>query len=147
MTDRLVRRHDGAFHWEDVEVLEYKRDGSAPFKGVTRQVLFEDADLPSQLRYFEVAPGGWTTLERHEHVHAVMVIRGRGQCLVGDKSYEIKLHDLVRVPPMTWHQFHAASDETLGFLCMVASDRDRPQLPEASQAGLIAGPLNKTRSR
>jgi hypothetical protein len=32
---------------------------------------------------------------------------------------------------MTWHQFVAASDTPLGFLCMVNSARDRPQLPTA----------------
>ena len=129
-----IRRHTGDFHWEGVEVLRYKQDGTAPFKDVTRQVLFEDAHLPAQLRYFEVAPGGYTTLERHEHVHAVMVIRGHGQCLVGDRAFDIAEHDLVSVPPMTWHQFHAAADAPLGFLCLVAAQRDRPQLPTADEA-------------
>ena len=54
-----------------VDVLEYKRDRGAPFRDVTRQVLFDDPPLACQLRYFEVAPGGHTTLERHEHAHAV----------------------------------------------------------------------------
>ena len=85
----LVRKHSGDFHWEGVDVLAYKQEGSAPFKDVTRQVLFDSTDPPAQLRYFEVAPGGHTTLERHEHVHSVMVIRGRGQCLVGDRAYEL----------------------------------------------------------
>jgi len=129
-----IRRHRGDFHWEGVDVLRYKQDGAAPFKDVTRQVLFEDANLPAQLRYFEVAPGGYTTLERHEHVHAVMVIRGHGQCLVGERAFDIGEHDLVSVPPMTWHQFHAAADAPLGFLCLVASQRDRPQLPTADEA-------------
>lgn len=137
----LIRRHTGNFHWEAVNVLAYKQDGSAPFRDVTRQVLFDSADPPAQLRYFEVAPGGWTTLERHEHVHAVMVIRGRGQCLVGDKAYEIGTHDLVSVPPMTWHQFRSAADEPLGFLCLVAAERDRPQLPSDAEAAAIAAPL------
>jgi quercetin dioxygenase-like cupin family protein len=130
----LVRKHSGDFHWENVDVLQYKQDGAAPFKDVTRQVLFDSRDPPAQLRYFEVAPGGHTTLERHQHVHAVMVIRGRGRCLVGDKSYDIGEHDLVSVPPLTWHQFLAASDQPLGFLCLVASDRDRPQLPSPEEA-------------
>jgi quercetin dioxygenase-like cupin family protein len=138
MDKPLVRRHDGSFHWEGVDVLKYKQEGSAPFKDVTRQVLFESADLPAQLRYFEVAAGGYTTLERHEHVHAVMVIRGHGECLVGDKAYTINEHDLVNVPPMTWHQFHAAPDAPLGFLCLVASNRDRPQLPSADEAAAIS---------
>ena len=141
MDKPLVRRHDGTFHWEGVDVLKYKQEGDAPFKDVTRQVLFEPEGLPAQLRYFEVAPGGWTTLERHEHVHAVMVIRGHGRCLVGDKAYDIALHDLVSVPPMTWHQFRAAGDEPLGFICLVASNRDRPQLPSEADAARISKPL------
>jgi quercetin dioxygenase-like cupin family protein len=143
MDKPLVRRHDGSFRWEGVDVLKYKQEGSAPFKDVTRQVLFESADLPAQLRYFEVAPGGYTTLERHNHVHAVMVIRGHGECLVGDQAYTINQHDLVNVPPMTWHQFHAAPDAPLGFLCLVAADRDRPQLPAADEIESIARPLAK----
>jgi mannose-6-phosphate isomerase-like protein (cupin superfamily) len=139
----LVRKARGDFHWEGVDVLAYKQEASAPFKDVTRQVLFDGRDLPTQLRYFEVAPGGWTTLERHEHVHAVMVIRGRGQCLVGDKAYDIGLHDLVSVPPMTWHQFHAAADEPLGFLCMVTTERDRPQLPSDAERDAISRPLKR----
>ncbi|HUP96451.1 MAG TPA: cupin domain-containing protein [Usitatibacter sp.] len=139
----LVRRHSGDFHWQGVDVLRYKQDGTAPFRDVTRQVLFDTSDPPAQLRYFEVAPGGHTTLERHEHVHAVMVIRGKGRCLVGDRAYEIATHDLVNVPPLTWHQFQAASDEPLGFLCLVASTRDRPQLPAADEVPHITRPLGK----
>jgi mannose-6-phosphate isomerase-like protein (cupin superfamily) len=139
----LVRKASPDFHWQDVDVLAYKQEGDAPFRDVTRQVLFDGRDLPTQLRYFEVAPGGWTTLERHEHVHAVMVIRGHGQCLVGDKAYDIGLRDLVSVPPMTWHQFRAAGDEPLGFLCMVTTERDRPQLPESGEAERISAPFTR----
>ena len=136
-----VRRHEGDFRWQGVEVLRYKEEGSAPFRDVTRQVLFDDPALAAQLRYFEVAPGGWTTLERHEHVHNVMVIRGRGRCLVGDTAHELAVNDLVSVPPMTWHQFHAAPDEPLGFLCLVNRERDRPQLPSELEAAMLTGRL------
>ena len=141
MTEKLVRRHDGRFRWEGVDVLAYKQDGAAPFRDVTRQVLFDDPSLATQLRYFEVAPGGWTTLERHEHVHNVMVIRGRGRALIGEKAHELALNDLVSVPPLTWHQFHAAPDEPLGFLCLVDRERDRPQLPSEQEAAALAKPL------
>jgi mannose-6-phosphate isomerase-like protein (cupin superfamily) len=139
----LVRRHKGDFHWEGVDVLAYKQEGSAPFKDVTRQVLFDSQDPPAQLRYFEVAAGGHTTLERHEHVHSVMVIRGRGQCLVGERAYDLGPNDLVNVPPMTWHQFKASADSPLGFLCLVASERDRPQLPNPEEIEAIARPLKR----
>ena len=118
--------------WESVPVLAYKQVGAAPFRDVTRQVLFHDDSLGCELRYFEVAPGGHSTLEKHEHVHAVMILRGRGHCLVGEDVFEVDTQDLVHIPPSTWHQFRATRDEPLGFLCMVNAARDRPRLPEAA---------------
>ncbi|GEM84487.1 cupin domain-containing protein [Meiothermus hypogaeus] len=129
VTRAKTKRAFQNYTWEDVEVLAYKSEEAAPFKNVTRQVLFDDPHLAAQWRYFEVAPGGHTTLERHQHVHAVMVIRGRGACLVGDEVHPIGLHDLITVPPLTWHQFRATEHEPLGFLCLVNAERDRPQLP------------------
>ena len=121
----------GPSRWREVDVREYKAEGSAPFREVTRQVLFDDPALASQLRYFEVAPGGHTTLERHEHAHAVMVQRGAGRCLIGDQIYDLAEEDLIHVPALTLHQFRADPNRPLGFLCMVNAVRDRPQLPSA----------------
>jgi quercetin dioxygenase-like cupin family protein len=132
MAANLHRPKIANARWREVEVREYKAEGSAPFRDVTRQVLFDDPALASQLRYFEVAPGGYTTLERHEHAHAVVVQRGAGRCLIGDRIYELAAHDLVHVPALTWHQFRAGADRPLGFLCMVNAQRDRPQLPDAT---------------
>ncbi|MBV8961999.1 MAG: cupin domain-containing protein [Hyphomicrobiales bacterium] len=128
---RAARGH----RWDQVELRPYKEDERALFKTVSRQILFSDPKLDAELRYFEVEPGGFSTLERHEHMHAVMVLRGRGQCLVGREVRDIELHDLVTVPPWTWHQFRAAASEPLGFLCMVNARRDKPQLP--SDADLV----------
>jgi mannose-6-phosphate isomerase-like protein (cupin superfamily) len=128
--ERMVRHQAGNYTWEGVDVLPYKETGTH-FKSITRQTLFHgEGDLPVEFRYFEVQAGGYSTLERHHHQHAVMIIRGSGHVLVGDKVTQICLHDLVHIPPMTWHQFHADRGEKLGFLCVVATDRDRPQRPE-----------------
>ena len=62
------------YRWENVDVRAYKEEASAP-------------DLSGELRYFEVAPGGWTTLERHSHVNAVTILRGSGRVLVGHKGW------------------------------------------------------------
>ncbi|MGE0210722.1 MAG: cupin domain-containing protein [Parvibaculaceae bacterium] len=140
--DRPIhRRAEKGYRWEGVELRPYKEDERALFRTITRQVLFSDPSGKAELRYFEVAPGGFSTLERHEHVHAVMVLRGSGSCLVGDEVRAIGTHDLVSVPPMTWHQFRAALDEPLGFLCMVDAERDKPQLPgDEDLKGLSADP-------
>lgn len=117
------------YRWDDVEVLAYKETGSH-FKDITRQILFgEESGLHAQLRYFEMAAGGYSTLERHQHTHAVMILRGRGQVLVGEQVQPVNERDLVNIPAMTWHQFRATAGQPLGFLCLVNSERDKPQLP------------------
>ena len=115
--------------WEDTDLLAYKEEGTAPFKAITRQTLFRDPALRAELRYFEVAPGGYSTLERHEHMHAVLILRGRGECLIGKEVRKIDTNDLVTITPWTWHQFRAAADSHLGFLCMVNVERDKPVQP------------------
>jgi quercetin dioxygenase-like cupin family protein len=121
----------GEYRWQHVDRLQYKQEGSAPFKDITRQVLFSQPDQACELRYFEVAPAGYSTLERHEHTHAVLILRGHGTARIGPDVYPITERDLVTIDPLTWHQFHAAPDSALGFLCLVSKERDKPQLPPA----------------
>jgi mannose-6-phosphate isomerase-like protein (cupin superfamily) len=126
------------FRWEGVPVLAYKEEGGTHFRSITRQVLFEDGDSEgAQLRYFEIAPGGHSTLEKHDHVHSVMVIRGRGQALVGTEIHTLGANDLVRVPPQTWHQFRATTEVPLGFLCLVRNERDKPQRATATDLAAL----------
>ena len=132
MSENPVRAfvgRSGDYRWDGVELLRYKEEGSVPFRDVTRQTLFRRPDMRGELRYFEVAPAGYSTLERHEHVHAVMILRGAGQVLVGQQVFQVSTFDLVTVPPLTWHQFRAGANSPLGFLCMVDAERDKPQLP------------------
>src|SRR6201987_6073436 len=142
MDENTIHRKAKGYRWEGVEELPYKEDDRVLFKSVTRQVLFADPKLYGELRYFEVAPGGYSTLERHQHMHAVMILRGRGHCLVGEEVRASEPPALVPVPAMTWHQFRASKGEPLGFLCMVNATRDKPQLPSAEElAGLEADPV------
>ena len=128
----MIRQHKD-FTWDGVDVHPYKEDSSI-FKSVTRQTLFKGADaLPVELRYFEVQADGHSTLERHEHLHVVVIIRGSGKVLVGDQVTEVGLNDMVHVPAMTWHQFRATNNEPLGFLCVVTTERDKPQRPGADE--------------
>ena len=121
--DRPIYRRAKDYRWDGVDELPYKEDDRALFKTITRQVLFSDPEMHSELRYFEMAPGGFSTLERHQHMHAVLILRGRGHCLVGSEVKPIETRDLITVPPMIWHQFRAT--------------RDKPQLPtQEDLAGL-----------
>jgi len=133
----LLRGFRDGFEWESVERLPYKEAGEAPFKAISRQVLFSDPALECELRYFEMQPSGFSTLERHEHAHGVMILRGHGSCLVGQEVRKVKPFDLVSIPAWTWHQFRATAKEPLGFLCMVNARRDKPQLPSEDELRML----------
>lgn len=121
------------FRWSGVDLLDYKEEDGT-FRAVSRQTLTDaEHGQGTSLRYFEVGPGGHTTLERHEHTHIVVPIRGAGTALVGAEVIDLALNDVIFVPSWGWHQFRAADDQPLGFLCSVTSDRDRPVRPSADE--------------
>jgi len=139
MTDgsKVIRAR--AFRWPAVPRTEYKAE-SQTHRGVSRQTLMGDGAGEEALafitRYFEVEPGGYTTLECHGHPHAVVVLQGRGQVVLNGAAHEVGLHDCVYVAPGTIHQFRAAPDGPLGFLCMVDRVRDRATpMPPAPPPG------------
>lgn len=129
---RPFRQRGDEFRWDGVDLREYKAAATSQHRDITRQTLFSRADMRGELRYFEIATAGHSTLERHVHAHAVMILRGMGRVLVGTRVRFIRAFDLVSIPPRTWHQFRAARDAPLGFLCMVDAERDRPELPAAA---------------
>jgi len=136
----MVRSSDSesGLRWTGIDVLTYKPVGTH-FKDITRQVLFTGEQAAGvEVRYFEIGPGGHSTLEQHAHVHAVLVVQGKGRVLVGDTVTQIAPFSLVHVPPFTWHQFRADEDALLGFLCLVACERDRPVRPTPDDLKALA---------
>ncbi|HYL54435.1 MAG TPA: cupin domain-containing protein [Gemmatimonadales bacterium] len=131
MDDRSKVLKFRSYGWDGVPVREYKT-GDAPYRGVTRQTLLGEGtgEEPFSFltRYFEIEPGGYSTLERHLHPHAVVVIRGTGRVTLGERAFDIAPFDCVYVSPGVAHQFRATGNEPLGFLCTVDRVRDRPEV-------------------
>src|SRR2546425_11980427 len=98
MRDRSKVLKAAGFRWQGIEVREYKAAG-APYKDVTRQTLLGEgegegeAGLNFITRYFEIQPGGYSTLERHRHPHAVGSIRGRGLATLRERTYALAPFD------------------------------------------------------
>lgn len=115
--------------WQGVEKKVYKSD-SSDFKNIHRKVLLgkETPSTPIELRYFEIDPGGYSSLEKHEHTHTVIICRGEGKAIVGEEVLDAKSGDVFFVAPHESHQFIQQGEEPLGFYCIVNKDRDRPRL-------------------
>jgi len=108
----------GSFEWEGVSVQDYE---SSEVQGATVRWLIGPRDKAPHfaMRYFEVEPGGWTSLDSHEHDHGVMILRGSGRVLLGDDEVEVSFGDMVYVAPYELHQFKNVGRGPLGFLCVV----------------------------
>lgn len=129
MPDRPVSKilHFNDHAWTGVVPRPYKDAPGANWSGVTRHPLLgEPEGLPFHVRYFEIQPGGYSSFECHDHQHAVMVIRGRGAVRLGDRWEDVGFGDVVYVAGKDPHQFRAADDEPMGFICVVDAERDRP---------------------
>ena len=115
--------------WERIPQEMYKQDGGS-FKGCSRFELLgkRGESTVFHVRYFEVEPGGWTTLEHHRHEHAVIGLRGEGVIQLGPHVYPVRVGDCAYTAPGDTHQLRNEPDakEPFGFVCVVAADRDRP---------------------
>ena len=131
------------FRWEGVEGRAYKESAGEQrgmgWRGLTRHTLAVEPAF--EQRYFELEPGGYSSLERHEHVHVVMTLRGAGRVLVGDRVVETGPMEVLEIPPSAPHRWVNAGDQPWGFLCTVDAERDRPQpVGDAEWEALKADP-------
>ncbi len=114
--------------WEyaDVPTQEYRSE-AAP--GVIRRVLVGQEDGASDfiVRYFTVPAGSHTPFDQHPHQHGVVVIQGRGRVLLGDTWNDITVGDAVFTGTNEVHQFEAASDEPLAFICVIPTWAEQPK--------------------
>ena len=135
---KVTKHRNGA--WDAVPVRTYK-DDAGDHKGVTRRELIGAAQDEQAsgfvVRYFEIAPGGFSSLERHEHAHAVWIVRGNGTVVLEDGVSSIGPQDCVYVAPGALHQFQASDSEPLGFLGIVDRGRARPQPPSREEVEIL----------
>ncbi|MEQ8233813.1 MAG: RuBisCO large subunit C-terminal-like domain-containing protein, partial [Gammaproteobacteria bacterium] len=116
------------FNWAGRESSPYKHAEDAAFRGVRRVELVGRFGEPTRtdLRYFEVEPGGYSSFEQHVHGHIVIAGRGRGVLVQGGERRALEVNDVAFIAPLEAHQLRNESDQPFGFFCIVDRRRDRP---------------------
>lgn len=131
--DRIFR-HKGNFRWRGIKIQRYKQTYSdkagKDWSEILRSELIGNHGETTRfhLRYFEIKPNGYSSLERHKHEHVVICIRGKGKIRMGKKLYVLNYLDTAYVASNTVHQLTNPYDEPFGFFCIVNSQRDKPKL-------------------
>ncbi len=141
------QKDQAPYTWSEVECEAYKQGQEAgrEWKNIVRQVLVgkQAEETSFHLRYFEIAPGGYSSLEKHAHAHVVIAVHGQGRVVLNDQAQDMQQFDTVYIAPWTPHQFLAVGDEPFGFFCIVDAERDRPQAvsPQEGRRAQAAGAL------
>ncbi|RMD85700.1 MAG: cupin domain-containing protein [Calditrichaeota bacterium] len=118
-----------SFLWDGIKVEEYKSGGA---RDAIKQVIIgpEDGSQNFVIRYFEIAPGGKSSLDKHSHDHGIVVLRGKGRVLLGREVHELSFGDAVYIAPFEEHQFENMGDEPFGFLCVIRP-KEKKNNPES----------------
>ncbi len=138
-------KHKGNFTWKGIKTERYKSSGKG-WSDIVRQTLIGNHGETTKfhLRYFEIAPDGYSSFEMHKHEHVVIGIRGKGICIVrnprsallgespeateAEKTFEIEFLDTLHIQPDAPHQLRNPFNEPFGFFCIVNAKRDRPKI-------------------
>jgi ribulose-bisphosphate carboxylase large chain len=124
-----VYRHKGDYTWRGIHTEKYKKRGMEWADIIRRTLIGNHGETAKfHVRYFEIAPGGYSSLERHRHEHVIIGIRGKGICIAGKKKLTVCFLDTIYIDPNTPHQLKNMSEEPFGFLCIVNAKRDCPTL-------------------
>jgi ribulose-bisphosphate carboxylase large chain len=119
------------FQWNDAgrKLEDYKStDAGFDFKDVKRRELIGKFGEKTSfdLRYFEIGPGGYSSLEKHVHEHVVIGVRGKGILYKNNRKFFISPNDIAYVGPLEAHQIRNEELEPFGFYCIVDHTRDKP---------------------
>lgn len=120
----VVRRRTAAWAWEGVAARAYA-------SGAERHTILGAADgaRDVELRYFRIPAGGASALESHAHEHAILILHGRAEVLLGDTTTDAAAGDAVLIGSGERHRLRALGDEDLGFMCTALVHRERPPAP------------------
>lgn len=121
--------HEGNLKWDGIENEPYKTQGDE-WSRIVRRVLIgsHGESTKFHVRYFEIFPGGNSSLEKHKHEHVVICVKGIGILRYGRTKRRMGFMDVAYISPDTVHQLSNPFEETFGFLCIVNAKRDKPRM-------------------
>jgi len=124
-----IHKYKGNFTWKGIKTERYKPVAQDWARVIRQSVIGNRGETTKfHLRYFEIAPRGYTSFEVHRHEHVVIGIRGRGICILGKKKCPVGFLDVLYIEPNMPHQLRNPFEKPFGFFCIVNAKRDRPKI-------------------
>lgn len=124
-----IRRFDGDGGWEGCTPEPY-------VDGARCHVLVGASDGATQveLRVFEIPAGGASTLDRHAHEHAILVLTGRALLVLDEEVHEIGPGDHAFIGAWQIHRLTTLGSEPLRFVCTAPALRGTTTVDDPMRA-------------
>jgi quercetin dioxygenase-like cupin family protein len=107
---------------DDLQFEALLKQGAERVK-VKRLICNEAGAKKFTMRYFSIAQGGHTTLERHPGEHEVFVLRGEALLKGHDLERVVRPGDAVFIASNEVHQFVNTGNEIFEFLSISGADQ------------------------
>ena len=106
------------FTWENAERQIFTNDD---VKGVVKNVLVGPQDGAPNfiIRFFQVPVGGSTFDHAHPHEHGILILHGKAQIELENKTFDLAPYDSVFVSGNDRHQIMNVGETSLGFICVI----------------------------
>jgi quercetin dioxygenase-like cupin family protein len=101
-----------------VKAVEATEGGA---RGVKMRVMLGEAEGAPNfvLRHFQLESGGQSPRHSHDWEHEVYVLEGEGTVFSGGREDKLEPGKAIFIPPNEEHQFRAAPDSPLDFICVI----------------------------
>jgi quercetin dioxygenase-like cupin family protein len=108
---------------EDIAGIRLQGEG---INQVTKKVLVSPAEGWEGwvMRLFELDAGGYTPRHSHDWPHINWIVSGEGTLYLDGREHAIGAGDYAYVPNNVLHQFKAADNSGLSFICIVPEEGD-----------------------
>ncbi|NLL20037.1 MAG: cupin domain-containing protein [Clostridia bacterium] len=108
---------------EDIAGIRLQGEG---INQVTKKVLVSPAEGWEGwvMRLFELDAGGYTPRHSHDWPHINWIVSGEGTLYLDGREHAIRAGDYAYVPNKVLHQFKAADNSGLSFICIVPEEGD-----------------------
>lgn len=108
-------------HSKDVAGISVQGEG---VHKVTKKVLISPQEGWEGwvMRLFELGAGGYTPRHSHDWPHINWIVSGKGTLYLDGQEHQIGAGDYAYVPNNVPHQFKAADNSGLSFICIVPEE-------------------------
>lgn len=105
-------------YWKDVKA-DYPSDERMKDVSIRWLITKSDGAKNFAMRFFEIAPGGYSPWHNHEWEHEMFILEGEGVAVKADGEIPFKPGDAFFIEPGEQHNFKNTGNKPLRFLCLI----------------------------